>query len=381
MTRAGLVWANLRRHRRRTILTTISVAIAMFLFATLRSFGTTIDKAGNFGSGTRMVVRHATAIVFPLQMSYAQRLAAVPGVTSVSWASWFGGTYRDPKDFFANFAVDGESFLKLYPEIIIPSEQKDAWLHDRSGAVVGVGLMKKFGWHLGQNVVLTGTIYPGDWPFTIRAVYTAPSHNFDELSFLFHYAYLDERTAHRAQPGWFYLGITDPARAGDIARTVDAEFKNSTAPTKTMTEKAFQASWVGMFSNIRTLMDAIGLAVVFAILLVTGNAMMMSARERTGEVAVLKTIGFSERTLVMIELAEAGIVAFAGALLGVGGSALFWGSLRVQAIESFLPGFGVARSTMLLGATIALGLTLVSGMVPAWRAARMSVIGALRTVE
>lgn len=381
MTRGRLVLANLMRHKWRTFLTTASVAVAMFLFASLRSFGTTLDTLSHFGSANRMVVRHKTAIVFPLQMSYAQRLATVPGVTGVSWASWFGGWYQDPKTFFANFAVDGPTFLELYPELVIPEDQKDAWLRDRSGAVVGVDLMQKFGWHLGQQIVINGTIYPGEWPMTIRATYTSRTRAFDQQSFMFHYAYLDERTEHRAQPGWFYLHIADGNRAGEIATAVDEQFKNSTAPTLTMTEQAFQASWVGMFGNVRTLMNAIGMAVVFAILLVTGNAMMMSSRERTGEVAVLKTIGFGDRTVGMIELAEAGAVSLTGTALGIGGATALWANVRIRALEQFLPGFSVAGGTIWLGAGIALALALVSGLVPALRAARMSVVQGLRTVE
>jgi putative ABC transport system permease protein len=314
-------------------------------------------------------------------MSYVQRLAAVEGVTAVSWANWFGGWYQDPKVFFANFAVDGPSFLALYPEIVVPEEQKQEWLRDRAGAVVGVDLMEKYGWRVGQNVVLNGSIFPGEWQFTIRATYTSSTRAFDERSFLFHYAYLDERTNHRAQPGWFYLRIANGEDAPRIATTVDAMFKNSNAPTKTMTEQAFQASWMGMFGNVRTLMNAIGLAVVFAILLVAGNAMMMSARERTREVGTLKAIGFGDRTVGLIELAEAAAVVLTGTLVGVGGATLLWKNIRVAAIEQFIPGFQVAPDTIWISAAIALTLTVVSGLVPALRASRMSVVTALRTVE
>jgi putative ABC transport system permease protein len=381
MTRGRLVWANLMRHKWRTVLTTASVAVAMFLFATLRSFGTTLDSLSQFGAANRMIVRHATAIVFPLQMSYVQRLAAVEGVRGVSWANWFGGWYQDPKVFFANFAVDGPTFLALYPELVVPEDQKQEWLRDRAGAVVGVDLMEKYGWRIGQNVVLNGTIYPGEWQFTIRGTYTSRTRAFDQRSFMFHYAYLDERTERRAQPGWFYLDIARADDAPRIAATVDEMFRNSNAPTKTMTEQAFQASWMGMFGNVRTLMNAIGMAVVFAILLVTGNAMMMSARERTREVAALKAIGFSNVTVGLIELGEAGVVALTGTLLGAGGATLLWKNIRVAAIEQFIPGFQVSDSTIVISAAIALTLALVSGLVPAVRASRMNVVTALRTVE
>ena len=381
MTRGRLVWANLMRHKWRTLLTTASVAVAMFLFATLRSFGTTLDSLSQFGAANRMIVRHATAIVFPLQMSYAQRLATVEGVRGVSWANWFGGWYQDPKVFFANFAVDGPTFLALYPELVLPEDQKQEWLKDRAGAVVGVDLMEKYGWRVGQNIVLNGTIFPGEWKFTIRATYTSKTRAFDQRSFMFHYAYLDEGTGRQAQPGWFYLDIANGDDAPRIAATVDEMFRNSNAPTKTMTEQAFQASWMGMFGNVRTLMNAIGLAVVFAILLVTGNSMMMSARERTREVGALKAIGFGSTTVGLIELAEAGAVALTGTLLGLGGATALWKNIRVAAIEQFIPGFQVSAGTLWIGAGIALTLTLVSGLVPALRASRMSVVTALRTVE
>ncbi len=374
-----LVWANLMRHRRRTVLTTLSVAVAMFLFASLRSVSTTLDQATQAGSQTRMVVRNATGIVFPLEMSYAPRLAAVPGVEGVSWASWFGGWYRSEREFFGNFAVDMPSFLALYPEIVVPPDQQAELLRDRSAALVGVDLMERFGWRLGQNVTINGTIYPGEWTFTIRGTYTVTNDAFDELSFIFHYEYLYERSERRAQPGWFYLGLGDPERAAEVAVTIDDQFRNSRFPTRTETERAFNAGFMTMFGNVKFLMTTIGIAVVFAILLVTGNAMMMSARERTPEVAVLKALGFGDRVLFALELAEATIVSAAGALLGLGGAAVLWDFFNP--FSAMMPGFGVAPSTLVVGSALAGFLALVSGSIPAIRAYRLSIVQALRTVE
>ncbi len=374
-----LVWANLMRHRRRTILTTLSVAVAMFLFASLRSVSTTLDQATEAGSQTRMVVRNATGIVFPLEMSYAQRLAAVPAVEGVSWASWFGGWYRSEREFFGNFAVDMPSFIALYPEIVVPADQREALMGERSAALVGVDLMERYGWQLGQNVTINGTIYPGEWTFTIRATYTVTNEAFDELSFIFHYDYLYERSERRAQPGWFYLGLSDPERAAEVAVTIDDQFKNSRYPTRTETERAFNAGFMTMFGNVKFLMTTIGIAVVFAILLVTGNAMMMSARERTGEVAVLKALGFGNGVLFALELAEAAIVSAAGAVLGLGGAAALWSAYNP--LGSMMPGFGVAASTVAVGSLLTAFLALVSGSVPAIRAYRLSIVQALRTVE
>ena len=375
-----LVLANLGRHKLRTLLTIASVALALFLFASLRTVVTTLAAAAQFGSARRLVVTNATGIVFPLPLAYGTRLSAVPGVEGVSWANWFGGRYGDGKRFFANFAVDVESYLDLYPEIQLPPEQRAAFLQDRSSAVVGRGLLNVFGWHLGQNVTLQGTIFPGDWTFTIRGVYTPSDRSINDDMLLFHHDYFDERIGRAGIAGWYVVRINDPDRAAQIGKTIDDQFRNSSSPTKTGTEKAFNASFATMWGNVRLLMGTIGIAVVFAILLVTANAMMMSARERTGEIAVLKTIGYPDRTLFGLVLLEAGVVTLTGAFIGLGGAKLLYRATNFNA-AGFLPGFDVTRSTLVLGAAVALLLMLASGLVPAVRAARLPVIQALRHVE
>jgi putative ABC transport system permease protein len=375
-----LVLANLRRHKLRTGLTILGVALAMFLFASLRSVVTTLNAGAEIASASRMGVQNANAIVFPLPMSYRERIAAVPGVEAVSWANWFGGQYGDGRTFFAVFAVDPESYLAMYPEIVVPLDQKEAWLHDRSGALVGKGLMELLGWTVGQNVTIRGTIFPGDWTFTIRGVYTPSVRAIDDRSFVFQYAYLYERTEHRVSPGWYVIQLRDPALAPTVAQTIDDMFRNSSAATKTMTEKAFNQSFVTMWGNVQFLMNSIGMAVVFAILMVTANAMMMTARERTGEVAVLKTIGFTDRTLFLLVLAEAALVTLAGAVLGLGGAKLLYAGTQFNGF-GFLPGFDVTPGTLAIGFGVALLLAVASGLVPAWRAARLSIVQALRHVE
>ncbi|OLC72555.1 MAG: hypothetical protein AUH78_15895 [Gemmatimonadetes bacterium 13_1_40CM_4_69_8] len=375
-----LVFANLRRHRLRTLLTTLGVALAMFLFASLRSVVTTLNAGAEVASAERMGVQNKMAIVFPLPMSYRERLAAVPGVVAVSWANWFGGQYGDGKVFFAQFAVDPESYLAMYPEVVVPPDQKEAFLHERTAALVGQGLMEVFGWKLGQDVTIRGTIFPGDWTFTIRAVYTPSVRAIDDRSFIFRYDYLDERTQHRVTPGWYALKLQDAALAPQVAHTIDAMFENSSAPTKTMTEKAFNQSFVTMWGNVQFLMNSIGMAVVFAILMVTANAMMMTARERTGEVAVLKTIGFTDRTLFGLVMAEAGLVTLTGAVLGLGGAKLLYAGTGFNGF-GFLPGFDVTAGTVAVGLGITLLLAVASGAVPALRAYRLSIVQALRHVE
>jgi putative ABC transport system permease protein len=375
-----LVLANLGRHKRRTILTITSVALALFLFASLQTVVTTIAAAANFGSARRLVATNATGIVFTLPISYANRLQAVPGIQSVTWANWFGGRYRDGRQFFATFAIDPKSYLEMYPEMVMPPEQREAFLRERTAALVGKHLMETFGWKLGQNVTLQGTIFPGDWTFTIRAVYVPTDPLIGEDVLMFHHEYLEERLNRPGQAGWYIARIDQTDRAAAIAKTIDDQFRNSSYPTKTGTEQAFNASFATMWGNVSLLMGTIGLAVVFAILLVTANAMMMSARERTREVAVLKTIGFGDTTLFGVVMLEAGVVAVTGAVIGLGGAKLLYKTTHFNG-GGFLPGFDVTGSTLALGSAVALVLMVASGLVPAVRAARLPVVSALRQVE
>lgn len=374
-----LVLANLGRHKRRTILTIASVALALFLFASLQTVVTTIASAASFGSARRLVSTNATGIVFTLPIAYANRLQAVPGVESVTWANWFGGRYGDGKRFFATFAVDPKTYLEMYPEMIIPADQKEAFLRERTAALVGKHLMEALGWKLGQNVTEQGTIFPGDWTFTIRAVYVPTDPAIGEDALVFHHEYMEERLGRPGQAGWYILKIDKTENAPTIAKTIDDMFKNSSFATKTGTEQAFNASFATMWGNVSLLMGTIGTAVVFAILLVTANAMMMSARERTREVAVLKTIGFRDTTLFGVVMLEAGVIAVTGAVIGLGGAKLLYKSTHFNA-GGFLPGFDVTTNTLVIGSAITLVLMIASGLVPAVRAARLPVVSALRQV-
>ena len=375
-----LVVANLGRHKLRTVLTILSVALALFLFASLRSVVTTLAATAQFGGARRLVTLSATGLVFPLPLAYGNRIKALPGVTGLSWANWFGGRYGDGNTFFANFAVDPESYLAIYPEIVLPADQRQAFFQDRTGALIGQRLISRYGWKLGQNVTLQGTIFPGDWTFTIRGVYTPTDPAIGDDVLIFHHEYFDERIGRAGIVGWYIVEIDDASHAAAIAKSIDDVFRNSSSATKTGTEREFQASFATMWGNVSFLMSTIGLAVVFAILLVTANAMMMSARERTGEIAVLKTIGFSDRLLFGLVMVEAGALALTGAVLGLGAARLLYPAINFNG-AGFLPGFKVTTSTLVVGLLVALGLMLASGVVPALRAARLPVVQALRKVE
>lgn len=378
MTLSRLVWANLVRNRKRTLLTVASVTVAFFLYGTLRSVITTLDAAARVGSEARLVTSSASGITFPLPEAHAARLQAVPGVESVSWANWFGGYYQDPQDFFAQFAIKADTYLPMYPEIRITAGDVEAFRRERTAAIVGVGLLERYGWQVGQTITLKGTFLAGDWEFTIRAAYTPSNPSYGDENMFFHYEYLYERTNGGISPGWFVLKVADPDRAAELAATIDAQFKNSTAPTKTETERAFQAGFVTMWGNIGFLVRAIGTAVFFAILFVAANTMMMAVRERVGEIAVLKTLGFGNGALSAMVVVESVLITLVGGALGLGlARAVFSGGTP---LDTFFPGFGVTGGTIGLGLALAVGLGLVSGAIPALQSARLSVVSALRRV-
>lgn len=375
-----LVLANLGRHKIRTTLTILSVIAALFLFASLRSVLTTLRTNAQFGGARRLVTLNATGLVFTLPVSYANKIKSVRGVHAVSWANWFGGRYGDDKRFFAQFAIDPESYLTMYPEVVMPADQKDAFIRERTAAIIGSRLVDRYGWKLGQDVTIQGTIFPGDWTFTIRGIYTPTNPAIGDDVLFFHHEYLDERIGRWGQAGWFIVEMDAGADAGAVAKAIDDQFRNSSSASKTGTEQAFQASFAGMLGNLSMLLGFIGTAVVFAILLVTANAMMMSSNERSGEVAVLKTIGYSNRTLFGLVLAEAGLIAIVGSALGLGLAKAFYPLVKFNGF-GFLPGFTVTPLTMAWGALLALVLMLASGLVPALRAARLPIVQALRKVE
>jgi putative ABC transport system permease protein len=382
VTRATLIRANLTRRLRRTILTILGLGVALFLFVTLRTFLHTLQTVGDVGSESRLIVSNKLGIVFALPIAYRTRLEAVDGVEQVSYASWFGGVYQDPSNFFANFGVDPETYFALYPEIVMTPEHRAAFLADRTGALVGVRLMERFGWQVGQTVPLTGTIYPGEHRFTIRGTYTAGRKGFDQSSLLFHHRYLEELAEAGDQgstAGWYVLGLRDAQQAPTIASAIDANWENSAAPTRSQTEKAFNLNFVGLYGNIGFFLNSIGMAVVFAILLVAGNTMAMSARERFSEVAVLKTLGFTDGAVLRLVIAEAVAITALGLLIGLGGAMLIFNVVQFD-LGGFVPGLTVTPGITLAAVAIAFVIAVASALVPAWQSARLQVVDALRYV-
>jgi putative ABC transport system permease protein len=394
----SLVFVNLGRNKLRTALTTLSVMIALFLFCSLRGVLDTLEASIRVSSEARLVTRNAVSLIFPLPPAYRDRLAAVPGVKSVGYANWFGG--RDPNDpgnFYAQFAVDAATYLPIYNtdvEIVAGDRPQAevalapgldpklaAFMAEQNACIAGERLLKRMNWKLGQTIQVAGTIFPGTWDFTIRAVYHAKDPAFGEESILFHWQYLNQRgMGGDGQVGWYVLELADPGRAGEVARTVDAMYENSAARTRTETERAFQAGFVSMYGNVPFLIGLIGLAVVFAILLVAANTMMMAARERVAEYGVLKTLGFEDGTIFRLVITEAAAITLLG---GLSGALLAKWAIEGSSFNAggFLPPMTVSWTTVGIGAGIALLMGAVSGLVPAWQASRRPIVDALRRVE
>ncbi len=311
----GLVLKSAKRSKRRTLLTVMSVAIAVFLFAALRAVLDGFNAGAEASSSTRIVTIRSTSLMFPMPTSHCETIKNTPGVQDVTWANWFGGIYKDPKNFFAQFAVDPESYLRMYPEILLTPDERKAFLDDRTGCIIGDGLARTYGFKVGDKITLqVGIPLYGqrDYDFTVRAIYRSGGAAVDNQSMMFHWKYADERSMLKGQIGWYVTQIANPDQAPQIMRAIDEKFANSPYETKTDTERAFQSSFVSMFGNLNLLLGSIALAVVITTLFVAGNTMAMSVRERTTEIAVMRTLGFPSATIFLL-------VAGEGLLMAIGG--------------------------------------------------------------
>lgn len=376
-----LVWRSLLRRKLRTLFTALSIFIAFLLFGALMAlrvaFGMGVELAGQ----DRLVMIQKVSFIQPLPLSYLNRIAATPGVAGVTHSSWFGGIYQDPKNFFAQFAVDPESWMRMYPEYVLPDAQKQAWYADRTGAVVGRALATRFGWKIGDRVPLQPTIWrkadDSPWTFTIDGIYEAGTKGADETQFFFHYAYLNEaRTFGQDLTGWYVIRVADPAQSEDVAARLDALFANSPAETKTSTEKAFVQAFAKQIGDIGSILMAILAAVLFTILLVAANTMAQAVRERTNELAVMKTLGFGDGQLLGLVLLESVLLAVIG---GGAGLALAWlVTQQGDPTGGLLPAFFLPTRDMVVGVALIFVLGMAAGLLPAWQASRLRIVDALR---
>jgi len=379
-----LVLRNAFRHKLRTILTIVGIIVAITAFGLLRTIVDAWYAGANASSSARLVTRSSVSLVFALPLTYAAKIRQVPGVTSVGWANWFGGIYVNERNFFAQFAISGASYLDMFPEFLLSDAERKAFLADRVGAIAGRKLADKYGWKVGDQIALRGTIYPGTWTFTLRGIYEGAEEGTDTSTLYFHFDYLNETVKRmfprRAdQAGVFIETLRDPEEAAAVSQAIDATFKNSLAETLTETEKAFQLGFVAMSEAILLAIQAVSYVVIVIIMAVMANTMAMTARERYGEYATLKALGFGNGFVAMLIFAESLGIAVLGGLLGIAFT-FPMADAFASTVGSILSGFRVSEETVAFQLASAVVIGVVAAAIPAWNAARVRIVDGLRAI-
>jgi putative ABC transport system permease protein len=380
-----IVFRNAFRHKLRTGLTILSITIAILAFGLLRTVVDAWYAGVEASSAYRLVTRSAASIIFPLPLSYKDKIRQIDGVKTVSYGFWFGGIYIEEKNFFANFAVEPRTFFELYPEYVLAPQEKEAFLRDRKGFACGRKLAERFGWKIGDTVVLKGTIFPGNWEFVLRAIYWGKDKNTDESQFVFHFDYLNETIKKTAsgradQVGFYFVGINNPDQAAEIAKKIDRTFRNSLAETLTETEKAFTLGFIAMSDAIITAIQLVSFVVIIIILAVVANTMAMSARERTGEYAIFKTLGFGGFYIAGLIFGESMIITMIGCATGI--AATFPAKEAfAKSMGNYFPIFNLAPKTIYLDCLLSFAVAILAGIVPTWRAVRIRIADGLRMIE
>ena len=377
-----LLLANLRRRTPRTIFTLLSIAVAFLLYGLLAAVKNGFEANGNLAGVDRLVSMAKVSIVQPLPISYLQRIAAVPGVKLVTHSTWFGGHYQNESSVIITYPVPPESYLEMYPEYLLPAAQKERWLHDRVGAIVGRALADSHGWKVGDRIPLRSDIYAhidGSyiWDFVIDGIYDNKDPSGDVSSVFFHYDYVDEaRNIGKGTVGWYIVRIADPTQTAPVAAAIDALFTNSSAETKTGSEKAFVQGFAKQTGDIGAIVTAIGIAVFFTMLLVSANTMAQSVRERTHEVAVLKTLGFTDPAVLALVIGESLLLTIVGGAVGIAGAIFVVGRLG-RALSDYLSAFLLTPQALAVAVALMIGLGVVAGALPAVRAARLRIVDGL----
>ncbi len=379
-----LVALNAWRHRLRSGLTVLGMVVAILAFGLL---GTVVDAwyaGANGAAANRLITRSSISLVFPLPLTYKDRIRAVDGVRDLSWANWFGGIYKEPKNFFPQFAVDGESYFRIYPEFIVDERQMRDFLRDRKGCIVGRKLADTHGFKVGDTLTLKGTIYAGNWDFVIRGIYDGASKSTDRSQMFFHWAYLNETVKARLPAradnvGVFIVEVDSADRVATVSRSIDREFVNSRAETLTETEKAFALGFVAMTEAIVVAIRIVSYLVIFIIMAVMANTMSMTARERTAEYATLKALGFSPGFVAALICGESLMLALVGGLVGILLTFPVAAAFAAK-MGTLFPVFNVSQSTVLLQVGCALAVGIVAALLPMRRVARLSIVDGLRAV-
>lgn len=386
MSIAGLAVRNILRNKIRTFLTVCGVAIAIVGFVMLQTVLTAWTAAADHAAKDRIATRHKVTFIMPLPKKYVEDVRKTPGVTDVTWANWFGGKNPNAEnEFFATIAVDPPSFLRVYDELVVAEEDKQRWLTNRRGAIIGDVIAKKFGWEVGDKITLQGTIFAGDWEFIIEGIYTATRRSVDRSTLWFHWDYLNEnQTLEKDMVGWLISRIDEPGKSAAISKTIDAMFDERDTQTLTMSERDLQMSFLGMLSAILTAIGIVSTVIMLIMMLILGNTIAMGVRERTSEYGVLKAIGFRPRhvaTWVIVEALTIGILgAGLGLLLSYPLVEKGLGRFLEENMGAFFPYFRIAGETVVMVGVLAVVLAGVAAAIPAWRASRLKVVDALRRV-
>ncbi len=378
-----LLWSNLRRRPLRTVFTLGSIVIAFLMFGLLGALGNAFSAGVEIAGQDRLLVIHKVSLIQPLPESYRARIRRIDGVAAVSSATWFGGVYQDDRNQLPTFPVDDAVYLDIYPEYVITAAGRERWLADRRGAIVGRPFATEYGWKVGDTVPLRSNIWrqadgSDTWEINISAIYDVPATGGDPRNILLHYTYFDEtRGRGKGLVHWYIVQVSDPARAAQVARDIDEQFANSPYETETSTEKAFAQGFVNQIGDIGAILRGVVAAVFFTMLVVTANTMAQSVRERTAELGVLKTLGFTGRTVTLLVLAESLSLTAVGAVIGMVFARLAVDALG-SAVRQYLPIWEVPPEAWLQAGAMILVTGLLAGAAPAWRALRLPIVQALR---
>lgn len=379
MNSASLLLANFRRKRIRNILTICSFAVALFLFGLLAVIHNAFYKGIDLAGVDRLIVLNRISLIMPLPISYAERLKQIDGVKLVTYAFWFGGVYQTESNFFPQYAIDVETYKDMFPEFSILPDQWKAFVEDRQGCVIGRKLADRFHWKVGDRIPLKGTIFPGTWEFNVRGIFDGKDSSSDTSQFWMQYKYLEENyTWLKGNVGWYYVRINDPDHAAAVSKAIDNEFGNSSYETTTQTERSYIAGFIKQIGNIKLIILIIGGVVFFTLLLITGSNMAMSVRERTSDIGIMKTLGFSDARILLMVLAESLIIALIGGGIGLGLAKLF--TLQGDPTGGLLASFELDRKSIGLGFASVILIGLAAGIIPAIQSMRLKIVDALRRV-
>ncbi len=379
-----LIVKNIFRARLRSLLTITGLVIAVIAFGLLRTVVDAWYAGSDAASANRLVSRNAISLTFTMPTYYKDRIRAVDGVTQIAISNWFGGIYQDPKNFFPQMAITLPMYFELYPEFLLPPEELQAMMRDRTGCIVGRSLANSYGWKIGDKIPIQGTIYPGTWEFTVRGIFDGKDEGTVTRQFFFHWDYLNERvkqTIPRAadRAGVFVVGIKDAQRAAEMSANIDAEFKNSIAETLTETEKAFQLGFVAQSEAIVAAIRVVSFVVIIIILAVVANTMAMTARERTGEYATLKALGFGPGFVAMLIFGESLALTILGGLVGIAASFPVISGFK-GLIGTIFPVFRISQDTLIWQISAVLCVGVLAAIVPAIRSSRIKIVDGLRHV-